>query len=69
MKDEDYMNICFLEGDMSRQGGTERMTAWLANALAEKHRVFVISSKLENREVFFPLADSVSHTVCLRLPV
>ena len=57
------MNICFLEGDMSRKGGTERMTAMLANALSETHRVFVISLKLEDDPVFFSLADSVLHTV------
>lgn len=57
------MNICFLEGDMSRKGGTERMTAKLANALSETHRVFVISLKLEDDPVFFSLADSVLHTV------
>lgn len=27
------MNVCFLEGDMSRSGGTERMTALIANEL------------------------------------
>lgn len=57
------MNICFLEGDMSRKGGTERMTAMLANALSEAHRVFVVSLKAEDNHVFFSLADSVLHTV------
>lgn len=57
------MNICFLEGDMSRKGGTERMTAMLANALSETHRVFVVSLKSEDNHVFFSLADSVLHTV------
>ena len=46
------MNICFLEGDMSRKGGTERMTAMLANALSETHRVFVVSLKSEDNHVF-----------------
>lgn len=57
------MNICFLEGDMSRKGGTERMTAMLANALSETHRVFVVSLKSEDNHVFFSLTDSVLHTV------
>lgn len=57
------MNICFLEGDMSRRGGTERMTAMLANALSETHRVFVVSLKSDDNHVFFSLADSVLHTV------
>ena len=57
------MNICFLEGDMSRKGGTERMTAMIANALSETHRVFVVTLKSEADHVFFSLADSVLHTV------
>ena len=57
------MNICFLEGDMSRKGGTERMTAMIANALSGTHRVFVVSLKSEAEHVFFSLADSVLHTV------
>ena len=57
------MNICYLEGDMSRKGGTERMTAMLANALSETHRVFVVSLKSEDNHVFFSLADSVFYTV------
>ena len=48
---------------MSRKGGTERMTAMLANALSETHRVFVVSLKSEDNHVFFSLADSVLHTV------
>ena len=57
------MNILFLEGDMSRKGGTERMTAMIANALSGTHRVFVVSLKSEAEHVFFSLADSVLHTV------
>lgn len=57
------MNICFLEGDMSRQGGTERMTVLLANALSETHQVFVISLKLTEERVFFRLTGAVSHAV------
>lgn len=57
------MNICFLEGDMSRKGGTERMTALLANALSETHRVFVVSLKFDEGQVFFHLPDSVCHIV------
>ena len=33
------MNILFLEGDMSRTGGTERMTAWLSTELSEKYNI------------------------------
>lgn len=56
------MRICFLEGDMSRSGGTERMTAWLANALCERHTVHILSLRLAG-PVFFPLAEGVRHQV------
>ncbi|MDD6147235.1 MAG: glycosyltransferase family 4 protein [Oscillospiraceae bacterium] len=57
------MKIFFLEGDMSRKGGTERMTAHLANTLSDKHSVTVVSLKMNENEIFFPLAPEVTHTV------
>ncbi len=57
------MKIVFLEGDMSKAGGTERMTAMLANALTEKHMVSVLSLH-GNGDSFFPLDEAVE---CLRL--
>lgn len=57
------MNILFLEGDMSRRGGTERMTALLANAFCEKDYVWIISRKLVDDIVFFQLDNRVQHTV------
>ena len=57
------MNLLFLEGDMSRKGGTERMTAFLANALSIRHSVFVISLRMAGDGVFFPLNGCVQHSV------
>ena len=57
------MRICLLEGDMSRTGGTERMTAWLANALCDDHEVHILSLRLTGGGVFFPLSDGVRHSV------
>lgn len=48
---------------MSRRGGTERMTALLANALSKEHTVFIISLSFSGEKVFFPLDDSVEHRV------
>lgn len=56
------MNILFLEGDMSRTGGTERMTAWLSTELSEKYNIHIISLKFENDKIFFPLSDTITHT-------
>lgn len=48
---------------MSRSGGTERMTAWLANKLCEAHQISILSLRLEKNQVFFPLDDGISHGV------
>ncbi len=57
------MKILFLEGDMSRKGGTERMTALLANALAETNAVTVASLRLEGGEVYYKLSPDVEHKI------
>ena len=57
------MNILFLEGDMSRSGGTERMTAWLANSLCEKYSV-TVASLSGNGDSFFELSPKVRN-ICL----
>ena len=57
------MRVCFLEGDMSRPGGTERMTAWLANALSERAAVSVVSLRQTSEALFFPLKEGVSYIV------
>lgn len=53
------MNILFLEGDMSRRGGTERMTAWLSSALSVHHAVHIVSLHCKNDTIFYPLAVTV----------
>lgn len=58
------MRLVFLEGDMSRSGGTERMTAILANALSKKHEVSILDLHGDGNS-FFPLESSVK---CLPLP-
>lgn len=55
------MNICFIEGDMSRRGGTERMTATLANALVETNKVWVVSLNKSEENVFFEIDKLIKH--------
>lgn len=57
------MRICFLEGDMSRKGGTERMTAFLANALSSNHEVLVLSRVMQGKNLGFTLLPEVKHRV------
>lgn len=58
------MRLVFLEGDMSRSGGTERMTAILADGLSKKHEVSILDLHGDGNS-FFPLESSVK---CLPLP-
>lgn len=62
------MRICILEGDMSRTGGTERMAAWLANALSATHTVHILSLRLSKGIVFYPLLPEVSHQTVPAFP-
>lgn len=59
------MRICFLEGDMSRSGGTERMTAWLANALCQGHEVHILNLRMAKEKSFFSLNETV---ICKVVP-
>ena len=54
------MRIVFLEGDMSRAGGTERMTAFLSNALCANHTVYIVSLRGCGKS-FFELNPQVTH--------
>jgi len=52
--------VCFLTGTLNAIAGAERMTAVIANALAERgYRVFVLS--LWDRASAFPLHEGVEH--------
>ena len=62
--------ICFLNGDMSRTGGTERVTAMIANELSKnpQYEIHVLSVTNEQMISFFELDLSVYHTSVLRNP-
>lgn len=51
--------ICFLEGDMTRSGGTERVTACVANALARQYEVHVASLCKSGKENFYYLNENI----------
>ena len=47
-------NICFLEGDISRSGGTERVTSIIANELAkrkDKFNILILSICRKNNKL------------------
>lgn len=51
------MNICIFNGDMSRGGGTERITQILANGLSEgkEFKIFILNLNNESGKSFYPL--------------
>lgn len=54
------MNIAFLINDMTRSGGTERITATLANSFARHgHNVTIISNLREYSQLHFNLAPGI----------
>ena len=59
------MNICIFNGDMSRGGGTERITQILANGLVEKtnHNVFVLNLNNKSGKSFYPLNEKVNFEI------
>lgn len=57
--------VCIFNGDMSRGGGTERITQILANALADnpKYEVYVLNLNNEKKTSFFSLNPGVHFTI------
>lgn len=55
------MRVCIFNGDMSRGGGTERITQVLANALVERtdHIVWVLNCNNEKGTSYYPLNSRV----------
>ena len=55
--------ICFVNGDMSRTGGTERVTAMIANELSRKtnYEIHILSVTNESMGSFFELEPAVYH--------
>lgn len=51
--------ICFLIGNLNHSGGTERVTALIANALAEKKYQVSILSLTNGKQPFFELVPSI----------
>ncbi|WP_309498697.1 glycosyltransferase family 4 protein [Sulfurovum sp.] len=52
-------NICFFSGDISRSGGTERVTTVIANELSSKDYNVFILSVLHGQSSFFKLQSDI----------
>ena len=60
--EKNKMNICIFNGDMSRGGGTERITQILANGLSEQAQyiIYVLNLNNESGKCFYPLNEKCS---------
>lgn len=55
--------VCFFSGDITRSGGTERVSTMIANALAaqQKYRILFLSLTEQGDTLFYPLNDGIEH--------
>ena len=55
--------ICFFSGDITRNGGTERVSAMIANALAKQgfYEILFLSLTEQAKKPFFPLEKNIRH--------
>lgn len=54
------MRVCFLIGNLSLSGGTERVTTLVANALLQQHQVFTLNL-YDGKTPFFPLSTDIKN--------
>lgn len=63
------LNICFLSGDMSRTGGTERVLSIIANELSKqknKFNIHILSITNENNTSYFRLEKEIKNDRILK---
>ena len=63
------LNICFLSGDMSRTGGTERVLSIIANELSKqknKFNIHILSITNENNTSYFNLENEIKNDRILK---
>ena len=63
------LNICFLSGDMSRTGGTERVLSIIANELSKqknKINIYILSITNENNTSYFRLEKEIKNNRILK---
>lgn len=55
--------ICFFSGDITRAGGTERVSTMIANVLMQerKYRILFLSLTEQSETLFFPLDPNIQH--------
>lgn len=51
--------ICFLSGDITRSGGTERITSIISNGLLSNYKVYILSLCKDSDNAFFYFDDKI----------
>ena len=61
MENKKLKKICFFSGDITRSGGTERVSAMIANELAKegRYRIVFLSLTEQEEEPFFELHKKI----------
>lgn len=64
------MHICFFSGDITRSGGTERVSAMIANMLAKStdYKISFVSLFEEANKPFFAIDDAIDRHVIYPVP-
>lgn len=52
--------LCFLSGDITRSGGTEKVACQIMNGLAAKYDISVISLTHSSEKMFYPLDSGIN---------
>ena len=52
-------NICFLCGDLSRGGGTERITSLLSNELCKSYNIYIVDIMNKDKKCYFNFDESI----------
>lgn len=53
-------NICFLCGNLSRGGGTERITSLIANELSNNYNIYVIDIMNKDKKCYYPFNEYIN---------
>ncbi|MDR0963535.1 MAG: glycosyltransferase family 4 protein [Clostridium sp.] len=60
--------ICFFIGDMTRSGGTERVTEQVSTLLCDEYRTHIVSLQRQAFTFFYPLQEKVATYTILKKP-
>lgn len=60
--DSQKRNLCFFSGDITRSGGTERVSTQIMNGLCDAYHISIVSLSEAAGEPFYPLDKRIART-------